>query len=63
MGQRMAPPPALNGAVSTDQEKQMFSVASELVRYMSARKKWWLFPIIAMLVLIGMAAVTIRSRN
>ncbi|MCB1503481.1 MAG: hypothetical protein KDJ47_00755 [Hyphomicrobiaceae bacterium] len=31
----------------------MFSVASELVRYMSARKKWWLFPIIVVLLTIG----------
>lgn len=31
----------------------MLSLASELGRYMSARKKWWLAPIIAVMVLIG----------
>ncbi|MCB1515528.1 MAG: hypothetical protein H6876_00510 [Hyphomicrobiaceae bacterium] len=31
----------------------MLSVLKDLARYMSVRKKWWLFPIIAMLVLIG----------
>lgn len=31
----------------------MLSVLKDLTRYMSVRKKWWLFPIIAMLVLIG----------
>lgn len=31
----------------------MISLLRELARYMSARKKWWLFPIIAILVLVG----------
>lgn len=31
----------------------MLSLMSELVRYMSARRKWWLSPIIAVLVLVG----------
>ncbi|MEO1207418.1 MAG: DUF5989 family protein [Pseudomonadota bacterium] len=31
----------------------MLSLASELGRYMSARQKWWLFPVIAILVLVG----------
>ena len=31
----------------------MLSLMSELGHYMSARKKWWLFPIIAVLVLVG----------
>lgn len=31
----------------------MLSLLSELARYMSARRKWWLFPIIAVLVLVG----------
>lgn len=31
----------------------MISLVSELAEYMSARKKWWLFPIIAILVLVG----------
>ncbi|MEL7049849.1 MAG: DUF5989 family protein [Pseudomonadota bacterium] len=29
------------------------SLVSELGRYMSARQKWWLFPVIAILVLVG----------
>ncbi|MEQ1713734.1 MAG: DUF5989 family protein [Hyphomicrobium sp.] len=29
------------------------SLMSELARYMSARRKWWLLPIIAVLVLVG----------
>lgn len=31
----------------------MLSLMSELGRYMSARRKWWLFPIISVLVLVG----------
>ncbi len=31
----------------------MLSLMSELGRYMSARRKWWLFPIIAVLMLVG----------
>ena len=31
----------------------MLSVMKDLARYMSARKKWWLLPIIAVLVLVG----------
>lgn len=31
----------------------MLSLMSELARYMSARRKWWLLPIIAVLVLVG----------
>lgn len=31
----------------------MLSLMSELGRYMSAHRKWWLFPIIAVLVLVG----------
>ena len=31
----------------------MLSVVKELFAYMSARKKWWLFPIIIVLVIIG----------
>ncbi len=31
----------------------MLSLMSELGRYMSARRKWWLLPIIAVLVLVG----------
>ncbi len=29
------------------------SFLSELFAYMSARKKWWLFPVIAVLVAVG----------
>lgn len=31
----------------------MLSLLPELARYMSARRKWWLMPIIAVLVLVG----------
>lgn len=31
----------------------MLSLMSELARYMSARRKWWLLPIMAVLVLVG----------
>lgn len=31
----------------------MLSVFKDLIRYMSARKKWWLFPIIVVLLTIG----------
>ena len=31
----------------------MISVMKDLARYMSARKRWWLFPIIAVLMLVG----------
>lgn len=31
----------------------MLSLARELAAYMSARRKWWLMPIIAVLVLVG----------
>lgn len=31
----------------------MLSLMKDLARYMSARKKWWLLPIILMLVFVG----------
>ncbi|MEL6299875.1 MAG: DUF5989 family protein [Pseudomonadota bacterium] len=31
----------------------MLSLAQELIAYMGARKKWWLFPVIAILTLVG----------
>jgi hypothetical protein len=31
----------------------MLSLVNELPAYMSARKKWWLFPIITVLVVVG----------
>ena len=31
----------------------MLSLLKELFAYMSARKKWWLFPVIIVLVAIG----------
>lgn len=31
----------------------MLSLVNELSAYMSARKKWWLFPIITVLVVVG----------
>lgn len=31
----------------------MLSLLKELTAYMSARKKWWLMPVIAVLLIIG----------
>jgi hypothetical protein len=31
----------------------MLSLLKELVTYMSARKKWWLAPVIAIVVIVG----------
>jgi hypothetical protein len=31
----------------------MFSLVKELFAYMRARKKWWLFPVIFILVVVG----------
>jgi hypothetical protein len=31
----------------------MLSLIKELARYMTARKKWWLFPVITMLFVVG----------
>ena len=31
----------------------MLSLVKELARYMSARRKWWLAPVITTLVLVG----------
>jgi uncharacterized membrane protein HdeD (DUF308 family) len=31
----------------------MVSLLRELFAYMGARKKWWLFPIIAVLMIVG----------
>jgi hypothetical protein len=31
----------------------MLSLIKELVAYMNARKKWWLFPVITILLLVG----------
>lgn len=31
----------------------MSSIVSELFSYMGARKKWWLMPIIAVLLVVG----------
>jgi hypothetical protein len=31
----------------------MISLLKELARYMSARRKWWLMPIITVLVAVG----------
>ena len=31
----------------------MFSIFKELIAYMSARKKWWLAPVIVILVVFG----------
>jgi hypothetical protein len=31
----------------------MLSLLKELMAYMTARKKWWLFPVIATLLIVG----------
>jgi uncharacterized membrane protein YjdF len=31
----------------------MLSIAKELASYMSARKKWWLMPVITILLVVG----------
>jgi hypothetical protein len=31
----------------------MFSLLGEFAAYMIARKKWWLFPVIAALLIVG----------
>ena len=31
----------------------MLSLIKELVRYMNARKKWWLLPVITILLIVG----------
>ena len=31
----------------------MLSLVRELFAYMSARKKWWLFPVIFLLLIVG----------
>lgn len=31
----------------------MLSLVKELARYMSARKKWWLLPVITILLIVG----------
>jgi hypothetical protein len=31
----------------------MLSLMKELAAYMSARRKWWLFPVIVILLLVG----------
>ncbi|MEL6871439.1 MAG: DUF5989 family protein [Pseudomonadota bacterium] len=35
----------------------MLSLTRELFAYMGARRKWWLFPIIAILTIVGGALV------
>lgn len=39
----------------------MISLLKELVRYMSARKKWWLAPIIIVLLVIGGLLVAVQG--
>jgi len=31
----------------------MLSLLNELARYMSARKKWWMMPVLAILFMVG----------
>ncbi len=39
----------------------MVSIVKELFAYMSARKKWWLLPIILILVLLGGLLVLVQG--
>lgn len=39
----------------------MLSVVRELGAYMSARRKWWLFPIIALLGVVGGALMLAKG--
>lgn len=45
--------PRVADAASAAGELEMLSLVHELGRYMSARKKWWLFPVISILFLVG----------
>jgi hypothetical protein len=39
----------------------MLSLAKELFAYMSARKKWWLFPVIMLLLIVGGLLVAVQG--
>jgi hypothetical protein len=39
----------------------MLSLVGELAAYMTARKKWWLFPIITMLLIVGGLLVLVQG--
>jgi Family of unknown function (DUF5989) len=39
----------------------MLSLMSELAAYMSALKKWWLLPVIAILLLVGGLLVLVQG--
>ena len=39
----------------------MLSLLKELARYMSVRKKWWLFPVIAILLIVGGMLVLVQG--
>ena len=39
----------------------MISLVKELARYMSARRKWWLFPILAVLFCVGSLLVAAQG--
>lgn len=39
----------------------MFSIFKELIAYMSARKKWWLLPILIIVFLFGGLLVLVQG--
>ena len=39
----------------------MLSLLKELFAYMSARKKWWLFPVIAILLIFGGLLILVQG--
>ena len=39
----------------------MFSLVKELVAYMGARKKWWLAPVIVVLLAVGGLLVLVQG--
>ena len=40
-------------ALCPELEQTMLSMARELTRYMKARRKWWLVPVMAVLFMVG----------
>jgi len=39
----------------------MFALVQELIAYMSARKRWWLAPVIIVLVLVGGLLILVQG--
>ncbi|MCA9521874.1 MAG: hypothetical protein KC609_12910 [Myxococcales bacterium] len=41
--------------------RRKLAIAKELWQYMRVRKKWWLFPIVVFLVLLGLILILGKS--